>query len=172
MQETLIVPVNLDALVANEAVIRRDSFRWWTFNYNALSQYKSAEPLAFNQYVGGQKPGVYLHWVLPRALRTGFEEKNAIRYPLVPNRWLIIRRGSDTLNGWVLESDCPTCPETPPETAARTSAYLLDPGIMTMWRNCADSRRKNANLSSTDPHEPITVNLGILSAGKLARAGA
>ncbi len=161
MQETLIVPVDLDALVANEAVIRRDSFRWWTFNYNALSQYKSAEPLAFNQYVGGQKPGVYLHWVLPRALRTGFEEENAVRYPLVPNRWLIIRRGSNSTKGWVLESDCPTCPETPPETAAGTSAYLIDPGILAMWKDCADSRRKNANLSSTDPHEPITVNLGI-----------
>ncbi len=161
MQETLIVPVDLDALVANEAVIRRDSFRWWTFNYNALSQYKSAEPLAFNQYVGEQKPGVYLHWVLPRALRTGFEEENAVRYPLVPNRWLIIRCGSNTTKGWVLESDCPTCPETPPETAAGTSAYLIDPGILAMWKDCADSRRKNANLSSTDPHEPITVNLGI-----------
>lgn len=161
MQETLIVPVDLDALAANEAVIRRDSFRWWTFNYNALSRYKSAEPLAFNQYVGGQKPGVYLHWVLPRALRTGFEEKNAVRYPLVPNRWLVIRRGSDTTKSWVLESDCPTCPETPPETAAQTSAYLIDPGILAMWKDCADSRRKNANISSADPHEPITVNLGI-----------
>jgi len=61
--------------------------RWWTFNYNALDKYKSPEPLAFSQNYN-KNMGVYLHWTLPRSLRsgrTGSTVGSSSAYPLVPN---------------------------------------------------------------------------------------
>ncbi len=43
---SLLVPINIEALVANDAVIARDSFRWWPFNYISLNHFKSPEPAA------------------------------------------------------------------------------------------------------------------------------
>ena len=67
--QPLAVPMQLDALVVNQSVLARDSFRWWQFNYLSLSHWKSPEPIALDRSVGGQQPGVYLSWTLPDALR-------------------------------------------------------------------------------------------------------
>ncbi|MFO1430703.1 MAG: hypothetical protein U1F76_11275 [Candidatus Competibacteraceae bacterium] len=171
MPDTLLVPMELDALVVNNQLAARDTFRWWTFNYNALDQYKSPEPLAFNQFVTGQKTGVYLHWTLPRSLRsgrTGPTVGSSSAYPLVPNRWLIVRYSRTSpqpLTGWVLESDCPTSPETNSEY---TSAYLVDPSTLALWKASTDKNRNSAYVSrvsvsqaNPDPAKPMYANLGI-----------
>lgn len=167
MPDTLLVPMELDALVANNQLVARDTFRWWTFNYNALDKYKCPEPLAFNQFITGQNTGVYLHWTLPRSLRsgqTGATIGSDASYPLMPNRWLIARlsrTSSQPLTAWILESDCPTSPSTDKSVIANTSAYLINPAILAMWQSSADSNRKNANVSSADASNPMYVNLGI-----------
>src|SRR5262249_59699344 len=91
--DALVVPIECDALVANNSVVRRDPVRWWTFNYLSLQHFYSPEPLAFDRSTTGQKPGVYLSWMLPAALRQGTQYPNtgAITYPLIPHRLLGLR---------------------------------------------------------------------------------
>ena len=62
-----------------------------------------------------QEPGIHLHWSLPRAYTRGTQDETtgAVRYPVVPNRWLIVRyfkdrkkaTGNTRIRLWVLESD-------------------------------------------------------------------
>jgi hypothetical protein len=54
------------------------------------------------------KAGIHLHWSLPDALTNGIarDGEQGITFPLVPNRWLIIRRrGNLVEKKWVVESD-------------------------------------------------------------------
>lgn len=167
MPETyLVVPVELDALVVNHGVAARDTFRWWQFNYMALSDFKSPEPLALDRWAGGPGKGVHLHWTLPRSLRNGAQnpKTGGIVYPLVPNRWLVLRFGGTTKRqataGWVLESDCPKTAKTPNVPTERTSMYLLDPSIINAWKSSPDPYR---NITSFNPaaNTPQIANIGI-----------
>lgn len=134
-----MVPVDLQALVVNKVP---QAYRRWPYNYEALSSFDSPEPEAG----GGQsttetrKPGVYLHWELPDALRHGDGTGNGnVTYPKVPNRWLVVRlsgsgaAGPRTATGWVVESDCPN--------QASPTMYLVDPTILDAWTNSGDSIR-------------------------------
>lgn len=161
----LIVPMHLDALVVNDSVIKRDTFRWWNFNYQGLNQFKSPEPEAGDRMVGGQKEGIYLHWTLPRALRHGSQnpQTGSIEFPLVPNRWLIVRlagSGPRRACGWVLESDCPYSGQVLSVGVEQTSMYLVDANIIKMWQNSGDPFRNTVNL---DPgsHQTQVANIGI-----------
>ncbi|MBM7116089.1 hypothetical protein [Archangium primigenium] len=50
--------------------------------------------------------GIHLHWMLPQALTRGESDASGIRFPQVPNRWLILRSGGDQPERqWVVESD-------------------------------------------------------------------
>jgi len=49
---------------------------------------------------------IHLHWALPDALTIGKAEADGITFPVVPNRWLIIRRGGNkSEKQWVLEKN-------------------------------------------------------------------
>ena len=164
-EPTLVVPVTLDALVVDAAVLARDGLRWWPFNYLALRHFRSPEPEAFDRSVGGQGPGVYLHWELPAALRTGAHDPatGEVDYPLVPNRWLVVRyQGTTTrtATGWVIESDCPFTSQVRIVTSAQTSAYLADPALITAWKASADGWRNTVGLSPTSK-DPQVANIGI-----------
>jgi len=164
-EPTLVVPVTLDALVVDAAVLARDGLRWWPFNYLALRHFRSPEPEAFDRSVGGQGPGVYLHWELPAALRTGAHDPatGEVDYPLVPNRWLVVRyQGTTarTATGWVIESDCPFTSQVRIVTSAQTSAYLADPALITAWKASADAWRNTVGLTSTSK-DPQIANIGI-----------
>lgn len=162
----LVVPVELDAMVVNSGVAARDTFRWWQFNYMALSNFKSPEPLALDRSAGGPGQGVHLHWTLPRSLRNGVQNPQTgdIVYPLVPNRWLILRFGGTTKRqataGWVLESDCPKSPKTPDVPTERTSMYLLDPSIINAWLKSPDEYRNKVAFNPA-LNQPQVANLGI-----------
>lgn len=52
------------------------------------------------------EPGIHLHWALPDALTKGVEEEQEIKFPAVPDRWLVIRRqNSQETEKWVVESN-------------------------------------------------------------------
>lgn len=160
----LVVPIECDVLVANNAVVRRDPVRWWPFNYNSLQHFNSPEPLAFDRSTTGQSTGVYLSWTLPAALRQGTQDPKtgAISYPLVPNRWLVLRvQGAAARKavGWVIESDCPLTARVTGGDASRTSQYLVDPSILALWANSGDAYR--TAFTPARPPRPPVANIGI-----------
>lgn len=133
----LVVPVGLQALVVNKVP---RGFRQWRYNYLALAAFDSPEPDAG----GGQsttqprKPGIYLHWELPAALRHGIGNAavTEITYPKVPGRWLIVRfsgTAARAATGWVVESDCPN-QESP-------TLYLVDQAVLDAWNASGDAIR-------------------------------
>lgn len=112
----LLVPMELEALVVNNQVRLGANFQRWQMNYNALSRYISPEPPAFSGIDSGfatnpANNGVYLHWTLPAALRHGTQqnETGEISFPLVPNRWLVVRYNGAAqarkATAWIVESD-------------------------------------------------------------------
>ncbi|WP_251074335.1 hypothetical protein [Streptomyces sp. ISL-111] len=113
---TLIVPVEVAALAVNRAT--RDTgtphvFHRWITNFKDVGQGVPAEPAPFSspeEWTGREdRLGVYLQWELPAALTRGRhdEEEGIGDFPLVPNRWLVVRRTDCTgkLKAWVVESD-------------------------------------------------------------------
>ncbi|MCS0634709.1 hypothetical protein NX801_03345 [Streptomyces sp. LP05-1] len=132
----LIVPVRVEALAVNERVRQAEVFQRWEANYALTRLHLSPEPPPFSNtdtaFTGDpDREGVYLHWQLPRALThgtgggpvarepgpggaatpgTGAEAAGAPVFPLVPNRWLVVRQavaasGERRETGWVVESD-------------------------------------------------------------------
>ncbi len=97
--KTLLVPIELEAWVANDAIIDADKrtggLRRWTLDYDRLTQFSSpmpsmqTDPLKVNK----AKLGVYLHWTLPPGLRQAVQADNRgpMQFPCVPNRWLLVR---------------------------------------------------------------------------------
>lgn len=121
---TLLVPVSIKALVVNDAVRKGQNFQRWSMNYGNLNDFTSPEPQPFsgnaNDFSSNpDNNGVYLHWTLPDALRHGVETGGAraqqpasagvIDFPLVPNRWLVVRySGALTArkaDAWIIQSD-------------------------------------------------------------------
>ncbi|WP_058041041.1 hypothetical protein [Streptomyces roseifaciens] len=122
LRNTLVVPVELDALVVRAHERRTDGFRRWKANHHLLRVHHSPEPEPFGSEdpgtwtgidpEGGSEDGVYLQWRLPRALLRGVQDPATGRmdFPLVPNRWLVVRHiddrdGKRAATAWVVESD-------------------------------------------------------------------
>ncbi|MDQ3982847.1 MAG: hypothetical protein M3271_09245, partial [Actinomycetota bacterium] len=147
---SIVVPVQLDALVVNDGVVSsKQQFRDWPFNYAALDIFHSPTPEP-SSVTGARLPeGIHLHWVLPQALRVGSGgHSGAVEYPLVPNRWLVARFGSGaarSVAAWVVESDCPTSPTAPGRTSP--PAYLVDPDVLAAWARSGDPRRNKATIT-------------------------
>ena len=71
----IVVPIELRALLVNQPVINGTTFRRWANHYEYLvNNMQSPTPAPFQG--GGQdaKPGVHLHWRLPRALTHGQQQ--------------------------------------------------------------------------------------------------
>jgi hypothetical protein len=113
----LLVPMQLDVMVLNQ-IASLSPFMRFEMRYENLSKFKSPEPEPFADHSGEPpKAGIYLHWTLPKALRSGVHSKDgSTTFPLVPNRWLIVRvhhgikpgqtvDGAKAIKAWVLESD-------------------------------------------------------------------
>lgn len=115
---TLLVPVYLDALYLPT---KTDVLGEMT-DYSKLPYYKNSQlvnrgsayiietvlTVPFTQPQLSLKAGIHLHWSLPDALTNGIarDGEQGITFPLVPNRWLIIRRGGNIAEKkWVVESD-------------------------------------------------------------------
>ncbi|GAA1391284.1 hypothetical protein GCM10009639_20990 [Kitasatospora putterlickiae] len=116
VDNTLIVPVEVAALAVNRQT--RDTatphtFHRWITNFKDIGEGVPAEPAPFSspeEWTGREdRLGVYLQWELPAALTRGRhdEEEGVGEFPLVPNRWLVVRHRDSTraLKAWIVESD-------------------------------------------------------------------
>lgn len=100
--------INLDVLALNNWTYKNSLYRWWNLSFLLFSRYRSHVQDALNGIItlSDDDIGTYLHITLPRELRTSTDGK----FPLIPNRWLVIRTvGTDNTNvkAVVIESDCP-----------------------------------------------------------------
>ncbi|MEV8328961.1 hypothetical protein [Kitasatospora sp. NPDC056731] len=128
----LFVPIRLHALVSNDAVNSAGGpFSRWKADYELmLDEGLSPEPPAGQGAEERVDFGVHLQWQFPEALAAGhYDEKSEVTtFPLVPNRWLVVRyfdpkgqatpsnRNTVHAKGWLvhsdyLESDYPNLPD-------------------------------------------------------------
>ncbi|MEV4442349.1 hypothetical protein AB0K09_25735 [Streptomyces sp. NPDC049577] len=113
----LIVPVQLHALVVNEQVRGPGSFQRFQPDFRRMLRDKEAAEPAPGQSTSLPDTGVYLQWQLPEALATAHydPETGDTTFPLVPNRWLVVRHhtvpsgrpGAGTVRAaaWLVHSD-------------------------------------------------------------------
>ncbi|MEN6331677.1 MAG: hypothetical protein ABFD57_06795 [Smithella sp.] len=114
----LLVPINIEALVVGNAT----GAKWVNLkpDFAKISEKqilgRQIERPAFEEPENNlHKPGVHLHWALPDGLTHGIaeEEGDIPDFPLIPNRWLVVRfwdqDESDKPNmisrAWIIESD-------------------------------------------------------------------
>jgi hypothetical protein len=175
----LLVPVTLQALVVTEQYMNVLS-NWSILqtNYTNLQGYKTpVDPLPCQngQLLAPQGPtgavwtGIVLHWTLPDSLRHGTQAAASplsngvaasspagggeIVYPLIPNRWLVVRTyqspggppnvpSNRVTKSWVLESDDlnTTAPTNSPLSqpnfwiqSTQTPAYLGQSYTLDQW---------------------------------------
>lgn len=166
----LLVPVALQALVVNDQVRIGQNFQRWSMNYGALDQFLSPEPQAFSGNANdfAQEPrnnGVYLHWTLPAALRQGRHDKVADRtaFPLVPNRWLVLRYSGDLgqrkVTAWVVESDFVdpnngTAPYLDPGSAVPRATHIGRRVDLNTPRQWEETSKGDLFLTAVGPANP------------------
>jgi len=112
----LLVPMNIEALVID----KNDASKW----VNLTPKFANVRR---NEFLGLDlettiletvsklhQPGVHLHWALPDGLSHGIQEPGGeLAFPIVPNRWLIVRLWDDDavakpdlqFRAWIVESD-------------------------------------------------------------------
>ncbi|MEU6709131.1 hypothetical protein [Streptomyces wuyuanensis] len=133
LSQPLLVPCVIQALRVDNPFLNTvpddDVFRYSAGIASLQSNHKLSRTLVnFDR-----SPGVYVHWHLPRALRTGRMPKptgtatvapvldSGIDFPLVPNRWLVVRYATrvhdekPTVTGWIIESDTITTDLSSPQ---------------------------------------------------------
>ncbi|MET1113071.1 MAG: hypothetical protein ABWX67_16255, partial [Allosphingosinicella sp.] len=147
----VIVPMRCEALMVN-AGVKADPTCIWQFQYAALADFKSPEPRGCDTATGQLDPGVYLHWTLPNAMRSGRQEAAAgpVNYPLVPNRWLVLRlarspssSGAPAVKAMVVESDCPFVAGLAPGDFTQSSSYWADPDmVQKAWKKSQEPHRQ------------------------------
>ncbi len=118
MVNTLLVPIHLDALYVPTSTtsVLEEMTDYRNLPYfekgknlkNSEKAYISNSVLSppFENLNLSLKAGIHLHWAMPDALTNGIASSDGITFPLVPNRWLIVRRGGNKGDQqWVIESD-------------------------------------------------------------------
>jgi hypothetical protein len=109
---TLIVPIDVKALAVNDSFKSKKSRRW-RMNFFQINRFANPEPDAFQGdieedfYDQEENQGIYLHWMVPSALREGIDdkEKNELVFKPLPNRWLIVRVYNGHVRKWLIKSD-------------------------------------------------------------------
>ncbi|NEP00291.1 MAG: hypothetical protein F6K58_16745 [Symploca sp. SIO2E9] len=124
MSNILLVPIHLDALYLNQqksVVEEMTDYSKLPYKMGPKDPHKNSEyPYVSDSVLSppfenlnlSLKAGIHLHWALPDALTQGIAEDDGnIHFPLVPNRWLIMRRDGKLSaqklpdKQWVVESD-------------------------------------------------------------------
>ncbi|MCE7996838.1 MAG: hypothetical protein HEP71_33060 [Roseivirga sp.] len=181
MSSSLYVPVELDVLLVNNALSAapksggtNTNFLQWKFQYQNLAgssgngSFSSPEPKGGTVAEAGVDMGAYLHWELPRSLRTS-STGNVHDAPLVPNRWLVVRvsrtasltvstinsiSGSNVLKAWVVEGDCPN-------NSGAGSDFVVDGSVVTAWSGSPESNRKAATPTEVDTTKGYLQQVGV-----------
>ena len=113
----LLVPIQLDAMVI--VPMPTEPFRRPKMAYSTIRLFGTPEPQPFGGVSPGytqaeENQGVYLMWTLPAALRRATQPSagaGGVEFPLVPNRWLVVRfhtpqgGGPASTASWLVESD-------------------------------------------------------------------
>ncbi|GAX34522.1 hypothetical protein [Nodularia sp. NIES-3585] len=116
MSNILLVPIHVNALClngTNEAVSAFADFRRLPFIYDGETHQTGTPNISkqiltplFDAGTTSLKAGIHLHWFLPDALTRGEHSATGTKFPIVPNRWLILRQGGDQgTKQWLIESD-------------------------------------------------------------------
>ncbi|MFF3002339.1 hypothetical protein ACFVTF_05960 [Kitasatospora sp. NPDC057940] len=114
--DTLVVPVEVAAFAVNAQTRDTDGsyvMQRWIANYVPFVNDNAApEPKPFagtEMWTGdASRLGVYLQWQLPEALCQGRQDEDSGEigdFPLVPNRWLVVRRSTTGVRSWIVQSD-------------------------------------------------------------------
>lgn len=131
----IIVPIHLEALRVSPS--SSEQAKTALYDFSLLGQQPTSamgDLIASNRFQNAQtrlsqEPGIHLHWSVPKAYTQGVQDEKtgAVRYPVVPNRWLIIRYFRDNVKGtdntririWVLESDAHSTTEQGTQSSTR-----------------------------------------------------
>ena len=118
----LLIPIQVEAMMIDDKVLSIMGGQWARnkaeYN-NVISKLGAAFPRemaiarSIKKFPTAKAPekGVHLQWVLPKGLRKGkLNSEGDLKFPLVPNRWLVMRTWHDEqgmlqLKGWVIQSD-------------------------------------------------------------------
>jgi len=108
----VLVPIQLDVMM-----VRQDGETWAnclmaTPDPNAgIQQRRDLLPPPFTELAKSRPPGAYLHWALPDALTSGTSDGAIGRFPVIPDRWLVLRLSPSlqiasrrAVAGWVIRS--------------------------------------------------------------------
>lgn len=111
MSEILYIPIEAEALVVNNKE-RNPTFQRSQLAYNNVENFLDIDTNSQGLTTLEKKDnGVYIQWKLPQALKEGVQdnETGETTFPLIPNRWLIVRNwgkeGEKKVRSWVVESD-------------------------------------------------------------------
>lgn len=112
LNNPLFVPLALNAFAVNQRTFQNQGaqIQRWQFAYPFLNTYNSPMPKPFTGQNTFASTGVAVHWELPRIMRQGTQgETSGMQFPLVPNRWLVVRYSGPVTNrtavAWVVQSD-------------------------------------------------------------------
>lgn len=159
--------MELDVLLANTALTDRDQFRLWYYSYSSMKSkaWSDPEPPAFTDSHTMPGTGAYLHWTLPRSLRVGKSDSTS-DFPLVPNRWLIVRiyrdaNGNNVPQTWMLEADCPN-----PDNDANSCYYIVNDTVKNNWATSSDTNRNSAFPFPFDSGDNTDTQAYYLSIGR------
>ncbi|HKD78090.1 MAG TPA: hypothetical protein VKH81_00245 [Candidatus Angelobacter sp.] len=107
----VMVPVHLDVMM-----VRDDGEKWANCKMTdpdpnaGLQQRRDLLPPPFSELDKPRPRGAYLHWALPDALTHGTSDGKTGNFPVVPDRWLVLRLypGSNgarrAVAGWVIRA--------------------------------------------------------------------
>ncbi len=167
MSTPVMVPMALDVMLCNDKLKEQNNsrLRSWRFTYDFLEDdtFHSPEAQAFDaDNKGYNLTGAWLHWTLPRALRSGSMD-NGSDFPIVPNRWLIVRiyrdqQGKNFAKAWVQESDCPS------RDTKSSSSYMITKEVRDQLKQSNDDRRKKYPynpLSDQAANNGYSLNMGV-----------
>lgn len=140
--EPLIVPIEVEALVATPNI--RTSETWYRseLDLHALAENDSIDPdpfagsAFFSDESQTDYDGNYVMWRLPDSLRHGHQndETGTIEFPKIPNRWLVLRY-SGKRNG------------KKPDTREATAAFLIESDYLT-----GDDTKEGSEIEGTSAY--------------------
>ncbi|MET8623821.1 discoidin domain-containing protein [Kitasatospora sp. NPDC004669] len=150
----LIVPVRLRTLIVTRQLGEGEFTRWTPDFGRMLNEAQSPEPL--DARVVTPMDGVHIQWELPEALARGHYDAatGETSFPLVPNRWLVVRYSNGTggvrqAKGWVVHSDYLPLSDYGDSWQKGTSWYLTD--------RSADGGAVPLHLDKIGRHHELTV---------------
>ena len=153
----IIVPINVEVLRVSPSPANPDpqmvKLALYDFSQAGVHALAGAGSLvAANNFEHAQelvnnKPGLHVHWSIPRAYTHGLQDNTtgALGFPNLPNRWVVLRffqnrnqqensacikdpgNFSPSLQIWILESDAHVAPNTPGFEHSTNIPWMNDP---------------------------------------------